>query len=210
MSKRFTTSKRINVILGLLAVFLLILGTNRIDKRHFDTAQNAITTVYNDRVLTQSYIYKMNNLIHRKQHHVIDGSITSRTATNKEIETLIDLYAETQLTIKEAKTFDSFKNNFTKLKHQENSYHENTIVTVHHEFQNLSAVKDSFNDTIEALQADLNNLALIQVSESKNVTGVAQKSLDINKIMSNMEIYFLLVVGIIILVFTFYRVEKSK
>tara|TARA_R110002049_G_scaffold309202_1_gene518526 strand:+ start:1583 stop:2212 length:630 start_codon:yes stop_codon:yes gene_type:complete len=209
MSKTMTISNRINIALALVAVFLLILGTNRIDKRHFETAQNAVTSVYNDRVLAQDYIYKMNNLIHKKQRHLMDGSRTANTSTNKEIETLIALFSDTELTVNEVKTFKSFRSDFDNLKAKEAKYYENANAQGENRLINETSFKTPFDEDLEALQTDLNNLALIQVSESKSIMEIAQKSLNVNKLMSSMEIYVLLVVGIIILVVTFYRIEKS-
>lgn len=210
MSKKMTISNRINIVLALVAVFLLILGTNRIDKRHFETAQNAVTSVYNDRVLAQDYIYKINNLIHKKQSQKTDASRSENASVNKDIETLIVLFSDTKLTANEAKTFKRFRNNFESLKEKEVKYFENTNAQVDNELPIKNSLIALFGEALNALQINLDNLARIQVSETKSILGVAQKSLNTNKMISSMEIYFLLGVGILILFFTFYRIGRSK
>ncbi|MBF4984339.1 hypothetical protein FNJ87_08380 [Nonlabens mediterrranea] len=210
MFKALTTSGRINITLGLLAVFLLILGTNRLDKRHFETAQSVVTSIYNDRVVAQDYIYKMNNLIHEKQHHYMQPSYTTNLNINKELDILINLFAGTELTANEDKTFQTFITNYELLKKKEETYFKKI-----NEQSKLSSTGNSiylipFYEESEVLKSDLNNLAFIQVTESKNIIGIAQKSLNNNQLISSMEIYSLLVIGIIILVIIFYRIEKSK
>lgn len=208
MSKKKTISSQINIVLALAAVFLLILGTNRVDKRHFETAQNAINSVYNDRVLAQDYIYKMNNLIHKKQRQLMEGSQAINSSPNKDIETLIALFSETELTRNELNTFNSFRTGFEKLKSKEARFNKKIKAQLNNELTDKFNNKNPFEEDLAALQKDLDNLALIQVSESKSVMGIAQKSLNSNQLLSTMEIYALLVVGIIIMAVTFYRIEK--
>ncbi|WP_178989298.1 MCP four helix bundle domain-containing protein [Winogradskyella schleiferi] len=208
MSKKKTISSQLNIVLVLLAVFLLIYGTNRIDKRHFETAQNAINSVYKDRVLAQDYIYKMNNLIHKKQSQLIEDSRAINLSTNKDIETLIALFSETELTRNELNTFNSFRTGFEKLKSKEARFNKKIKAQLNNEHTDKVNDKNPFEEDLAALQKDLDNLALIQVSESKSVMTIAQKSLNSNQLLSTMEIYALLVVGIIILAVTFYRIEK--
>lgn len=209
MSKKIKISNRINIVFALVAVFLLILGTNRIDQRHFETAQNAVNSLHNDRVVAQDYIYKLNNLIHKKPHFPQEGSRASNQSINKEIETLITLFSKTKLTANEAKVFDNFKNDFYNLKALEAKYYANVTSDVASAKPQQLKLKSLFKGNLDALQTDLDNLALIQVSESKTITGNAQKSLDVSNLMSSMEIYFLLAVGIIILLVTFYRIDKG-
>ncbi|MFT7071510.1 MCP four helix bundle domain-containing protein [Patiriisocius sp. Uisw_017] len=204
MSKKLTITNRINITLGLIAVFLLVLGTNRIDKRHFETVQNALTTVYYDRVLAQDYIYKMNSLIHKKRVQFAKAADSSDISNvNKELETLISLFATTELTSRENQILISLKDNFDASKSKEAAFF------VADEDEIKSKVLAAVNYSLDALTTDLDNLALIQVSETKLITSNAQKSLDTNKLMSNMEIWFLLIIGISVQFIIFYRTKKT-
>ena len=203
MFKKSSFSSRLNTILAFLAVFLLILGTNRIDKRHFDIAQNALITVYKDRVLAKDYIYKINNLVHEKEDHFEDES--HNISIDKQIETLLNLFSITKLTQNEVKAFESFKHNFEKIKSLEIQHYSKSDRST----ESNALTKKKFYDLIDALQTDLDNLALIQVSETKNITSVAQKSLDVNSVISNMEIYSLLIIGIVIIFIVFYRIKTK-
>ncbi|WP_445733782.1 MCP four helix bundle domain-containing protein [Mariniflexile sp.] len=194
MFKKISTSNRINIGFALLVVFLLVLATNRIDKRHFETVQHSLSTVYKDRVVAQDYIYRMNTILHKKEIQLLySNSTNGRNAMNKEFQTLMDVFSTTKLTLKESKVFESLKENFKKLKIKEQT----------------SANKEVIN-YLESLRTDLNNLELIQVSESKQMTDIAQKSLNNNKLISQLEIGFLILVGVLFQFIIFYRVKKSK
>ncbi|WP_445737260.1 hypothetical protein [Mariniflexile sp.] len=194
MFKKISTSNQINIGFALLVVFLLVLATNRIDKRHFETVQHSLSTVYKDRVVAQDYIYRMNTILHKKEIQLLySNSTNGRNAMNKEFQTLMDVFSTTKLTLKESKVFESLKENFKKLKIKEQT----------------SANKEVIN-YLESLRTDLNNLELIQVSESKQMTDIAQKSLNNNKLISQLEIGFLILVGVLFQFIIFYRVKKSK
>lgn len=207
MFNSISISRRIHLIIGLLAVFLLVLGTNRIDVHHFDTAQNALTSVYNDRVLAQDYVYKMSNQVHMQQMAFSNRSTTADVANScKELQTLMDLFASTKLTRNETKVFKRMQTSFDKISKHEKLYLRNNRSSNNNKVLDYTPV---LNDLSE-FQSELNNLALIQVSESKNILEAAQKSLDTNRLLSNLEIWFLLIIGIVVQFLIFPRSSKSE
>ncbi|WP_088323089.1 hypothetical protein [Polaribacter tangerinus] len=195
MANKLSISNRINIGLALTIVFLLVLATNRIDKRHFETVQETLTTMHKDRVLAQDYVYKMSDIVHKKRLFLIDSnSVFNKTISNKQFETLIDVFATTKLTVNESKTFISLQENFQKLKAIN---------------QKKGTSFEEENMFLQALETDLNNLSIIQVSESQNLMSVAQKSLDNNNLISNIEIGFLILIGAIIQFTIFYKFKKD-
>jgi hypothetical protein len=207
MFNSFTVSRRIHLVIGLLAVFLLVLGTNRIDVHHFDTAQNALTSVYNDRVLAQDYVYKMNNQVHEQQLAFTSGTPTDEVSNScKELRTLMDLFSTTELTRNETKVFKRMEKSFDKISKHEKSYFKNTRPSNYDAKHDFTPILTDLNE----FQTELNNLALIQVSESKNILEMGQKSLDTNRLLSNLEIWFLLVIGIVVQFLIFPRSAKTK
>jgi hypothetical protein len=200
MSKNITISNRINFGLALTIVFLLVFATNRVDKKHFETIQSTLTSLHNDRVLAQEYVYKMSGIIHQKRLILVDSaSKGNKAALNQKFETLIDVFSDTELTKNESKTFSNLKRDFEKLKNSEISVSVNNTETNQEEIKLLNT-----------LESDLDNLSFIQLSESKNLINLAQKSLDSNSLISNFEIGFLILIGIILQFTIFYRVKKSK
>jgi hypothetical protein len=197
---------RIDLIIGLLAVFLLVLGTNRIDQHHFDTAQNAVSSIYDNRVLAQDYVYKMNNLIYEKKLNYLQGTNRSTISnSNKELKTLIDLFSSTELTTKESRVFQNMQESYEKNSSVEQAYFKTVEKSLSKSNNEMNSIMEHLTD----FQIELNNLALIQVSESRNILGIAQKSLDSNRLLSNMEIWFLLVIGIVVQFLIFSRSSKT-
>ncbi|MCG1035768.1 hypothetical protein [Polaribacter sargassicola] len=195
MSKKISISNRINIGLALTIIFLLVFATNRIDKNHFETVQNALISLHNNRVVAQEYVYNMRGIIHKKRIILIDStSKENKTDLNKQFDNLINNFATTELTVKEAKTFNNLKIDFEKLK----------------EIEQKRLKNNSEKIFLNTLESDLNDLSAIQSSESKNLISLTQKSLDRNNLISNLEIGFLILIGIILQFTIFYRVKKSK
>lgn len=189
-------SNRVNIGLALSIVFLLVFATNRLDKKHFDTVQNTVLTLHTDRVIAQDFIYKMNTIIYNKQLSMLTESPKSVNYNlNRDFNLLIEKFSETKLTKKEGEIFEKLKvdfNNLIKLE-AENSENNDEIIA-----------------NINIIKSDLITLSEIQITESKSLTSIAQRSLDTNNVMSNLEIGFLVFIGLIIQFTIFYRVKKSK
>ena len=196
MSKKITVANRINIGLGLTMVFLLVLATNRIDKKHFDVVQNSITTLHKDRILAQDYVYKMNGIIYEKRLILADSNSTNiKKGLNKQFKTLIEVFSTTKLTINESKNFESLLENFERLQKAETSNNKSSEIEL---------------DYLKAIKTDLDNLAMIQISESKNIIGLTQKSLNNKNLISKLEIGFLIWLVILFKIFIFYRVKNPN
>tara|TARA_R110001592_G_scaffold100574_2_gene285417 strand:+ start:91 stop:696 length:606 start_codon:yes stop_codon:yes gene_type:complete len=199
MASNFTSYNRINIGLALTIVFLLVYATNRIDKNHFETVQNALITLHTDRVVAQDFIFEMNTIIYKKQLHFIEESPSNiHKNLNDEFYILVEGFSNTKLTPKEETIFDELQIDFDKLILLEKKYLEGT------------AEKDAIINNLNIIKTDLIQLSEIQTSESKNLTSIAQKSLDTNNLISNFEIGFLILIGLLIQFTIFYRVKKSK
>ena len=192
-------AQKFNLAFALLTIFLLVLATNLIDKRHFNTAQEVITTVYEDRIVAQHYIYQMNSVVHEKKVNFLINNTNGFVKKDVLIKGLIDKFGLTQLTLEEKKHFGSLRRNISLLERKTN---EQTNFSI----SEKSTVLSIFDD----IEVDLNQLANIQVSEGKRRISIAQKSLDTTNLLSNIELGFLIVLGIAIQFVLFYRVKKTS
>lgn len=187
---------RINIGLALAIVFLLVFATNRLDKRHFETVQNTVISLHTDRVIAQDLIYKMNLIIYNKQLSLLgENSKNVSNNLNDDFNLLIENFSETKLTKKESQIFEKLQGDFKTLTNLETKKLEN---------------KEELLANINIIKSDLIKLSEIQIKESKSLTSIAQKSLDTTNLMSNLEIGFLVLIGLIIQFTIFYRVKKSK
>jgi len=121
MFTKLTVPQRIQVGLILAIAFLLVLGSNRLDKRHFSTVQTTVNSVYKDRVVVQDIIYQLNNIVHKKElQFILNDDFKNNTSENLKAKKLLADFGVTELTTKEFKLLKDLNNQFSVLKGMEN------------------------------------------------------------------------------------------
>ena len=199
--EKYNFRQKFNLALALLAVFFLILATNLVDRRHFETAQEALTSVYEDRVVAQHYIFELSTIVYQKEQQFIENNTNKWSVENDaRIEELIEQFAGTKLTTSERRQFESLKEHLTTLERIELKYRENSINN------NTHVIPEIFKH----IKNDLNDLAETQILESKSKMFLAQKSLNTTNLLSNLELGLLIIVGIAIQFVIFYRIKKTS
>lgn len=83
MMKNITIYNRIHLGLALTIVLLLVFATNRIDKKHFNTVQNVVTSINTDRVVPQYFIYRMTTIVYQKHLEILDKTPINDTLNNE-------------------------------------------------------------------------------------------------------------------------------
>ncbi|MFD2825700.1 MCP four helix bundle domain-containing protein [Leeuwenhoekiella polynyae] len=203
MISNLPLAKRINTILALSVVFLLVLATNKIDQHHFETAQKSVNEVFEDRVLVQDYIFSISNMLAAKRLALKDSAISKKLLENNEkIAKLLSDFQNTKLTGKESSQLRGLQESFEKIQILEPQIIQQTA--------NFERLKTEIFNTLDTMQDALVTLSKIQVHESENLMHSAQKSLNTSKLISTLEIGFLIVIGIVIQITLFYRVKKSS
>lgn len=199
--EKYNFRQKFNLALALLAVFFLILATNLVDRRHFETAQEALTSVYEDRVVAQHYIFEISTIVYQKEQQFIENNTNKWSVENDaRIEELMEKFAGTKLTTSERRQFESLKEHLTTLERIELKYRENSINN------NTNVIPEIFKH----IKNDLNDLAETQILESKSKMFLAQKSLNTTNLLSNLELGLLIIVGIAIQFVIFYRIKKTS
>jgi phosphatidylglycerophosphatase A len=199
--EKYNFRQKFNLALALLAVFFLILATNLVDRRHFETAQEALTSVYEDRVVAQHYIFEISTIVYQKEQQFIENNTNKWSVENDaRIEELIEQFAGTKLTTSERRQFESLKEHLTTLERIETKYRENSINNKTHVIPEI----------FKHIKNDLNDLAETQILESKSKMFLAQKSLNTTNLLSNLELGLLIIVGIAIQFVIFYRIKKTS
>lgn len=189
-------ARRIHTFLALLVVFLMVLATNRIDQHHFEKAQETVNEVFKDRVLVQGYIFSIAQALHEKELMLAQQTYNRSKTTNAAIEDLIADFETTKLTRSEAELLSQFKSDFVALQKLETrSVQPEMVAQQQRQITNLKEY--------------LNKLSEIQITESRNLTTSAQKSLDMSNMIANFEIFFLICIGIALQIIVFYKAKKS-
>ena len=203
MFGKISFQQRINAGMAIGMVILLVLATNRIDQNHFETTQETVEAVFNDRVVAQNYIYEMNNLIAGIELEVqTNGRSISDQGSIDVMYSLINSYRKTQLTREEGRLFNLLQEQVEELEQQLKAWNVKSS-------QAKEPLSEKLVKHINKINGNLDALATIQLEESKHLTSAARKSLSTTEIISWMEIGLLIVAGIALQFLIFYR-ERNK
>ncbi len=201
MTKSLNTARRINTILALAVVFLLVLATNRIDQHHFKTAQANMNEVFEDRVLVQDYIFSISRELHTRQlklYGAVPESTNSDSEQTESVSQILSKFEATKLTPAEYNLLKKFRKDFNALEALDRNPSTQADIKL----------RERKSDQLTALQQNLLELSEIQVRESRRLTRESQKSLDVSNLLANLEIFFLIVIGIALQVLIFYKSKK--
>ena len=197
MFTKLTIPQRLQIGLVLILAFLLVLGSNRLDQRHFSTIQNTVNSVYKDRVVVQNFIYQLTSIFHRKELRILSNENDATVATeNQKIQRLLTDFEATQLTPKEFNLLNKLKDQFSRLQELENRITETSG-------NELSTYTVAAGKKLGEVKSSLDGLANIQLKESEQMTQLSNKSLGINILLSKLEVAFMVIMGIAMLVLIF-------
>jgi hypothetical protein len=192
MFGKISTSQRIKTGLALALVFILVLATNRIDKHHFETAQFSMRSILNDRLQAKGYLFEMKDIMHQEHLEQLDSVRHPFKSSGSRIDELLALYQSTRLTQNEKGEFQNLK------KHLQN-----------YETQKGNATFALREKELIRIQEIISALADIQLVEGRVLAEQAQKSLDANSFLSNIETVILVVTGLIVQFLIFYQPKKG-
>ena len=94
-----------SILLG--AVFVFIILNNIYERRNMSKLKESFSSIYKDRLLAESYIYLLSDLLH--EHELIKEANISKELIDEKILLLIKDYESTYLTKEELAYFESLK-----------------------------------------------------------------------------------------------------
>ena len=183
-------------------VFVIIVSTNLIDRNNFIRVKDSVVTIYEDRLVATDLIFEMSEAIHTKELAIALADsiyyIKQNKEANQEIGELISRYELTRLTENESKIFKELKNNFETLKTLEITYVESSFKQ-----------KDLLNQHITELKQNLSELSKIQINEGRKQMSISKKAIDTVELFTQIEIYLLVFLAIIIQIIVMYKPKKK-
>lgn len=194
--------KKIKWFLAVLGVFLLILATNLIDKNNFIQVEGSVDNIYTERLLAKELLLDVTIKFHKKElaYSLNDSTylLTQNDVVNAEISKLLEIFDRVGSTEKEDIILNNLNQNHTKLIELEsNSESNETLYT--------SECAEIFS----AINTNIVELASEQVKEGKNQNSIARRAIEKVKLFSQIEIYFLIFLGLILQFIILYN-PKSK
>jgi hypothetical protein len=187
----------------LLALVLLgVFFKNVIDRNNVSELGNSFSSVFEDRLLVESYIYKLSDHLYQKKLLIdqcsgqvdLDQIKLKITQHNVAIQSLIQEYEKTKLTNQESLFFDSFKKNIHELimiedQYLQSQYSAEAVPSLEHQFTTATS--------------NLDQLSSIQIAEGKTMTDHSRKIVAGSSILTQFELAMIIVIGLIIQVLIF-------
>ena len=189
-------------ILGIAMIFILIIATNLIDRNNFIKVRNSVMTIYEDRLVVKGLIFDMANIIHEKELAIAkkDSSFYKNKVgqLNSEMDLLITKFEGTKLIKKESQLLDDLKDEHKTLVQKEKGL-------THFDEKKLEVIKAG----IDHLQDDLKSLSNIQLKEGRKQMSISKKAVSTVELFTQIEIYFLVFLAIVIQLIVMYQPKKS-
>lgn len=185
----YSLKNKLTASIVLLALCLLVLLSNYLDRLHTENVKNSISTMYEDRLIVEEYIFKMT-----QNTYQIREALNTATVENDEkivkkftdnIKNTFDSFSKTRLTEKEKLTADELKLQISEL---------NKIL--------LSNNKVSLKYTDEILNT-LNKLSEIQLDESKLIMKQVEDQYASIKASSEFAFAIIIVILIVLQILVF-------
>ena len=190
-------------ILGILLIFVLIIMTNLIDKNNFVRVRDSVVTIYEDRLIANDLIFEKLKLVQEKEVAVktLDSTFyeNRNLKVNDNLQSLISRFEETKLTSKEATVFNDFKSNVKVLQNAETKF-------INSSYNSTSKVSSAIN----SLKNNLNDLSKIQLNEGSRQMSISKRAVDSVELFTQIEIYMLVFLAIIIQIVVMYNPKEKK
>lgn len=193
-----TFYNKIKWVLGILMIFTLVLTTNLIDRNNFVRVKDSVVTIYEDRIIANDLIFEMSELVHEKEIAIVlsDSVFFNQMNlnVNNNIQNHISRFELTKLTIEESKIFSELKNNFQTLINSENKF-------INSNFSDKTIVLKYISN----IKFNLGDLSKVQLNEGRKQMSISKHAIDKVELFTQIEVYFLVFLAIIIQIIVMYQ-----
>lgn len=188
-------------ILGILMIFILIITTNLIDRNNFVRVRDSVVTIYEDRLIADDLVFEMLKKIHKKELAIASSDSIffnqENPQVNKSLNALVSKFEETKLTAEEVIIFKDLKQNLQVLMEAEQK------------LTTTNKMQSQVNHQLQSLKSNLNDLSKIQLSEGSRQMSISKKAIDTVELFTQIEIYVLVFLAIVIQIIVMYN-PKNK
>lgn len=189
-------------ILGISLVFLLIAATNLVDRSNFVQVKESVMTIYEDRLVVKDLILDMYKDMQKKKVAILTEDrqffTQDNQSVNRNLSTLIERYEATKLTDNEGVVFEELKANIQSLLAAESQVESDS-----------PEVESNLLGMISQIEANLDDLSDIQISEGRRQVSITKRATDSIELFTQLEIYVLIFLAIVIQVIILYRPSKG-
>lgn len=187
---------------AILGIFLVILATNLLDKNNFLRVEESVENIYNERLLAKELLLDVSIKFHKKElAYILNDSTylqSQNDAVNAEINKLLQMFDRAGATRQEKIILNELNKNHRKLIELEaKSESKNKLYTTN--------CADIFSD----INTNIIELSTEQIKEGNNQKSYAKSALDTVILFSNIEIYMLILLALVLMGIILYS-PKNK
>lgn len=191
---------KVKWILGILMIFVLIIATNLIDRNNFLRVKDAVETIYEDRVVANDIIFEINSLVHDKELALVKQDslyfIEKNEVKVKKMLSLLSRFEKTRLTKEEKLLFANLKEHITQMNAYKQPFGTNE--------------SEALQTKINEVKDDLHDLTKIQLSEGGRQLNISKKAINSVELFTQLEIYILIGLAILIQIVVIYDPKKTE
>ncbi len=187
---------KLKIALLLCIILIAVFVNNRIESGIISRLGSSFTSVYEDRLVVESYIFQLSNHLHNKKHILNEVSANESkiiqdkiNVANTAINQLVTDFEKTKLTTQEDSLLNLFKNELKLLEVSENKY------ILSHSPQKFILLNEYFSRGFHLLSG----LSAVQMIEGKNLYENSQKAVLSNASAAQFELALIIIIGLIIL-----------
>lgn len=200
MKWAYSIQQKFKAAVLLAIICFIVLITNFWGRHQMDELSHSFSSVFEDRLVVESYIYEISDHLYQKKltldkcSELADTNSRSKIGLHNEaIKDLLIYYDKTLLTKEEAVCLQDFKANFTAIKDLESKYLQNSRDEAQH-----TATHTLLNEQFGLASANLRQLSHIQVKEGKMLNDQSQRIVQGSSILNSFEMVVLICIAIIL------------
>lgn len=188
-------------------ILILIFVKNWIDKSNVTTLDTTFSSVYEDRLMAESYIFRLSEQLYQKELLLSsEGTLHKSTLLsnhlsqhNNSINSLILDYEKTQLTDEESFYFKQLKLNLDALERLEKPF----IQSLENSREEINGIPTQMEEQFKSASYHLNKLSKIQITEGKLLKDQSSRIVAGSTLLSQFELVVIVGLGILIQVLIF-------
>lgn len=194
-----TFFNKLKWIIGVLVIFVLILGTNLTDRSNFIRVKSSLISIYEDRLVASEILYNLSDELHHIKSTLLipDSSIESNGIKDRinKLDSLIIKFDETRLVRSENELFTSFQLKMNEIDQEID--------------QKDFTEKDIIIEQIDKSLIDVKKLNDIQISEGNKQLKKGERAVESIEFFTSLEIYMMIALSILILAIIIYQPKKE-
>ena len=198
MKWAYSFKQQTKAALLLVVVLVLVFTIRIVEKKNVSELGTSFSSVYEDRLVVESYIYKFSDYLYQKKL-AVDACTGSEQLSkqislhNEAIQSMIRNYEKTRLTDKESVLFAAFKKDINAIMEAESNLQKT----------DLPEAKSVIDEKVNSALLSLNHLSAIQLSEGQMLNENSKKIIAGSDVITQFEMGVLIVIGLLIHVLIF-------